>query len=477
MSIRKRKLRRKAPRILQWAEKIIALIALANLGLVLFDLTYISWRDLYLRYVPQVTRWYDPYKGIEPNRSTTFYIEQVNELKMLVAEGGLRSPAVADQLMRLQDLSIAMIDENPFEAANKTGSLEKIKNRMRERLKTDSAKDAFRDFWSAEHLSRKGWIEEIQFFDQKIQPTIAANYFRNIGESGDYVSYFWQIDQWFMLIFAIDILLRTLAIHRRYPSLKLQEAVLWRWYDIPLILPFWQWLRVLPVVIRLGEAELIDAETVRSQFSRGFVASFAEELIEVIAIQILSQLQASIKTGDTLKDAIAGMRSEYVDINNTNELQEIIKRLLRVTTCQVLPQIQPDIKALVHHNVETALEKSQAYQVMQRIPGLVGFPKQLAEQVSNQVSRVVSQTPKSAYTAVAEMPEDPIANKLTDRLVERFISTFSQELERQQTMQEIQGLLVDLIEEIKVNYIRQLTQEDFDRILEENRQLQQKVDC
>jgi hypothetical protein len=69
-------------------------------------------------------------------------------------------------LSQLQQQSISVIDENPFEIADKSGTLELIKNKMRDRIGTDSAKDAFVEFWSEPYLSANSWSEEINFFNQ-----------------------------------------------------------------------------------------------------------------------------------------------------------------------------------------------------------------------------------------------------------------------------------------------------------------------
>ena len=80
-----------------WYERLLALILLANYGLVIFDLTYIPLRDFWLqgrvqlnikvgpieqefpkpplRILPfDITPYYDWVKGIEPYRSTTAYL-------------------------------------------------------------------------------------------------------------------------------------------------------------------------------------------------------------------------------------------------------------------------------------------------------------------------------------------------------------------------------------------------------------------
>ena len=53
-----------------WFERIMAITATVNLGLVLFNLSYVPWRDFYLRKLPQIIQIYDPIKGIEPHRDT-----------------------------------------------------------------------------------------------------------------------------------------------------------------------------------------------------------------------------------------------------------------------------------------------------------------------------------------------------------------------------------------------------------------------
>ena len=45
----------------------MALLALVNLGFVLFDLSYVPFCNFYLRNLPRVTDVYDPIKGIEPH--------------------------------------------------------------------------------------------------------------------------------------------------------------------------------------------------------------------------------------------------------------------------------------------------------------------------------------------------------------------------------------------------------------------------
>ncbi len=64
-----------------WFERLMAVIALISLGLALFDLSYIPWRSFYFRNIPEITRYYDRYKGIEPHRETERYLNAVKTVE------------------------------------------------------------------------------------------------------------------------------------------------------------------------------------------------------------------------------------------------------------------------------------------------------------------------------------------------------------------------------------------------------------
>lgn len=465
--------RKEAPKV-PWFERFMALVALGNFSLVLFDISYVPWRDFYFRELPVVTRLYDPFKGIKPHRDTEKYLKTLEELKIQVVQTGLPSPQVAAKLQEINNLTVKMIDEDPFRVASKSGTLEKIKDRMRDRTPNpqESAKQSFRTFWSQDHLNKQGWQQEITWFDAKIKPLIATNYYRTIGENGEFTDNFWQIDLPFMAIFAIEFLARTYFISRRHRSVSWRAAMLWRWYDIFLILPFWRLLRVIPVTIRIHQAKMPDLQPIRTQISRGFVANFAQELTEVVVIQLINQMQKSVTTGELARQLFQSPKQRYLDINNINEIEAIATHLVQITVYKVLPQLQPDLEALLRYNIEVFLKQSPLYQGFQQVPGLGNLPAQLAEQLVAELSKLVTLGPQDAYEAFKIASEDPVGIKLSSQLVQHFGQALGAELQQQQTWQEIQILLCDFLEEFKINYIQRLSEEDFEKILEQAKELQ-----
>ncbi|MEA5568140.1 hypothetical protein VB693_22220, partial [Anabaena sp. UHCC 0399] len=104
----------------RWLERIIAILALLNLCLVIFDMTYIPLRDFYLQVLPRLTQLYDPIKGIQPHPETQHYLNKVTELEAQVLQTGLLSPQSERVLDELSLLSNRMIEDKPFYLANQS---------------------------------------------------------------------------------------------------------------------------------------------------------------------------------------------------------------------------------------------------------------------------------------------------------------------------------------------------------------------
>ncbi|WP_442948253.1 hypothetical protein [Nostoc sp.] len=443
----------------------MAIAATVNLGLVLFNLSYVPWRDFYLRKLPQVIQIYDPIKGIEPHRDTKNYLETIDALEEQVRQTGLESSQVNSRLIQISRLSSEMIDSNPFAGANKSGTLEKIKKRMRSHIGNESAKQSFATFWSQPYLSQNGWVKEINFFNESIRPLIATNYYRQIGENGDFVDNFWILDLPFVMLFGVELLGRTFSIKRQHPGLSWFEALLWRWYDLFLILPFWHSLRILPVLVRLDRAHLLNLHPVRKQIHQGIVANFAEELTEVVVVRVINQIQGSIQRGE-LTQWLSQQENlrPYIDINNVNEVEAIASLLVKTIVYHVLPDIQPAIVAILHHNIETVFHQVPIYRNLQNLPGVGQAQTQLSEQLATQITT-------NLYKTLVSAVEDPVGAKLTSQLVQRFSEALGSEIKEKHVLSEIQSLLFDFLEEIKINYVQRLSQEDIDQIIEQTRQL------
>ena len=474
-----------------WFEKLMALVVTFNLIVVAFDLSYIPLRDFWLSgqvtvgnitsayikldgikldLIPQnvskfITQ-YDVVKGIIPNRDTQSYLAKVERLKQELAVNSIDSKPVNNILGDLRRQSIEMIQTNPFAEAHKTGNLERIKKKMRSHLPNpdNSAKEAFWQFWTPAYLQGKT-TEELSFFDAEIKPLLATNYYRVIGENGGYVDYFGLIDFPFGILIGLEFLWRTWWISRRRTGVSWLDAMLWRWYDILFLIPTARWLRILPVTIRLNQAQLINLNSIQKQVSQGLVAGIAEDVTEVVIIRIINQIQASIRQGDIARLLSHQADNSYIDINNTNETAEIIRILAKVIADHVLPAIQPEAETLLQYSVEKALKQSSAYHSIKFLPG--------GDRTITALSRqLVSQTYTAFSNALqAALAEDEQFDHLLDSLISNIGESISSELQAQQSLDKIELLLIDLLEEIKINYVERLSTEDVEEILEQTRSI------
>ena len=479
-----------------WFEKIMAILAVLNLLLVLFDLSYVPLRDFWLhgnirfasirsayinvpgievdvipQDVSQFILQYDRVKGIVPHRSTTTYLAKVARLEEELQTTPLDSPKIAPLLSDLRLRSLEMIQNDPFEEAGKSGNLERLKNRMREHHPNEeqSSKQAFWQFWSVSHL-QDNTAAELAFFNREIKPLIETNYYRRIGVTGGYVDNFGFIDFPFGAIFALEFMFRTWFISRSRTGVNWIDAMLWRWYDVFFFLPFWRWLRVIPTAIRLQRSRLLPlklGERVQRQISQGIVAGIAEDVTEVVIIRLINQLQISINQGDIGRLLAKRNQNSYIDINNTNETAEIIKIFAHTIVDRVLPKIQPEAEALLQYSLEKAIQQSPAYQGVSLLPGGKTAVASLTKQL-------VSQTYSGFAAALkAAIEEDEKFERLLESLFTNVNQSFVSEIRAKKSLDRVENLLIDLLEEIKINYVERLSTEDVEQILEQTRSLRQ----
>ncbi|MEO1068661.1 MAG: hypothetical protein AAFW95_06000 [Cyanobacteria bacterium J06638_6] len=451
-----------------WFERIMALIALANLVMVIFDVSYIPFRDLYLRFLPDFTTWYgETFKGIEPNTFTTNYLASVDQLEVQVAQTGLNSADAQALLEELRQQSADMIDEDPFQVANKSGTLELIKLKMRNRVGTESSTEAFDIFWSRSYLSQEGYAHELRFFSDEIRPYIETNYYRGIGIDGGPTNWFWRIDAWFILIFFIELTTRCFFLSRRYKNLTMRDAIVWRWYDLLLIIPFTitrlPWLallRIIPVTIRLNQSRLIDLRPWQNRISHFLISQVAIELTEVILLRVIDQLQNLIRNGEASDWLLrTGSGRQYIDLNDINELEAISQRTLTVIINQVLPQIKPELDTVVNQSVQKAMGLAPGYQSFQHIPGIGRVPDQMTQYLVAEVSQ-------NLYQALQKSLASSHENPAMQALFTKFAATLRSEIQQDNTLEELEAMTLALLEEVKINYVKRLSQEDYDMLQE-----------
>ncbi|MFO7629510.1 MAG: hypothetical protein R6W06_08340, partial [Prochlorococcaceae cyanobacterium] len=395
--------RRRSSLALGW-DRFVALWATLNLLWVAFDITYVPLRTFWLQRrlyplpsvplavpltaLPNITPWVDPIKGIEPHRETQAYLAQFEDLDRTLQaapfNGGKAASAAQRQALQRQlALTHQLIDSNPFLASGSTGTLEKIKNRLRQRADRDSAKQAASVLLDPAWLQGRGWAEERRFWRQQVLPLVATNYWRSIDENGRPTDHFWRFDLLlFQSVFAFDIALRVWMMKRRLPGLSWQQALLRRWTDLPLLLPFWRWLRLLPVLERLHSARLISVEPLRAVVSRAVVALLAVELFEVLALQLLDGFQQVIRSPRWPHRFRALRSHQSIPVSEERELVELVRIWAPLLLSQVAPRLAPELQGVMTHALQQTLQSSMVPPALRQLQPLLqveqGISRQLA---------------------------------------------------------------------------------------------------
>lgn len=440
----------------------IALLAVLNLILVFFDLTYLKARSLYLQVAPGLVQLYDPIKGIHFHPETQRYLGQVATLETQVVQTEIGSLEVAASLAELRQYSQLLIQDNPFSEVN-PDILATIQQHLQSCTGVASPFVAFDRFWSQDYLAQN-WSTEIEFWHQQIQPLMAANYYRQVNRLGYPIDYFWLIDLPFILLFAIDFVIRVQAI-RRYLGLSWLQSALRRWYDLFLLIPTWRWLRVIPVTTRLHQVGLLNLEPLQAEARRDFAIGFAKELTQLAGIQAIDQIQAAIRRGDVMQWLLyPELRREYVQVNEINEIKAITTRIVDIIVYQVLPQLQPDLKVLIGYNLQYLFDQLPGYRQLKFVPGAKNFPQQMTERLTKDLS-------ERAYQSLIQIWEDPEIDKMITQLIEHFRNALAAELQQKHNTQEIEDLLIDMLEEIKINYVKGITEVGIEQIVDEAEQI------
>ncbi|MGK7919615.1 MAG: hypothetical protein AB4080_06360 [Trichodesmium sp.] len=443
-------------------------------------------RPLMLLYEPQLR--YDLIKGIEPFRDSQDYLITVNELRIILQKEGLESDKIEPLLKRLRDSSAELINRDYyFQIVNQIIVLTQIKYQIKQHIYSQipdssialtptlellhslnllqylapdilwadkSSKAAFNIFWSREHLETFQWEKELDFFDNNMQFLMYSFYFRNLDKNGQLVDRFWLIDLPWITIFWMEFLLRLLVIMRRR-NLTLWGAIKERWYDIFLLQPWLPELRMITAFIRLHKVKLPDMEQLYTGIRFKLIRSFAKEITQVLVGGGIEKLQNNVSKG-FLKKAIFESKSQpdqvYVEKNDSGKIQAIINRLFQVTACQVLPEISDDLEDFLHYQVEKSIQQLSIYKGLQKIPFVRRLPDKIVNNLVTQISNTIATSPQKAYEN--DTPPDVVSIKLREKLVEHFSSKLVSELQKEQTFDEIEILIVDWLEQVKNNYVK-----------------------
>ena len=334
-------------------------IALVNVSLILFDMTYLLMRPTYRAWVPVVTRVWDPVLGISPHPLTEDLLARATELEELLALDPA-SPALVARTEGLRRLTERVLREDPFRLSGQDRTLEVMSAVLARESGIGQATVADFDaavaaFWNPDP---DALAHSLDVFDARLRPLLENNYYRDLNLDGKLVDHFWLIDLPFLTLFLVEFAFRwSLAVRRREYA-RWYFFPMFNWYDVLGLIPYTQFrvfrlFRVVSIYMRLRRSEL--SRVGKDVLSRGvaYVSNIvAEEISDVVALRILSETQQVIREGTgrrIVNDTVAARRDE-------------IERVLVVQIRGVVANeaIQTKIRELLRLNLENAVENADA---------------------------------------------------------------------------------------------------------------------
>ena len=461
-------------------DRFVAFWASLNLLLVIGSLAYIPCRNFLLQrrftpipgsgitiplgILPDITPWLDPLKGIAPQRESKVQRQALRQLDGALAEhGDPRAPGVVAARDAFLASTHALIEDNSFAAVGKAGTLEKIKNRLERRANLDSSNQAVAALLQDERLDQ--WDQERVFWFGSIDPLVETNYHRSIDENGRPTDVFWQIDLLlFQSVFCFDILLRIVFLRRRLPGLSWRDAALRRWSDLPLLLPFFRWLRVVPVTERLRSSGLANVEPLRAVVSRAVVAFLAVELFEVLAVQLLDAVQTQVRRPDW-PSRIRRFAQPGVDLNDTNEVEALLRLWIPLLMVRVLPRLEPQLRKIAAYALQQSLRSTILPTPLRPLAPLLRAGGELSRPISDGMVDVLVEASRQAGQRLRR--HDGQGVDLLENLGQQFWEELATALEHGPTLARTQSLICDFLEEVKINTLQTLSPDMVEQLLEE----------
>ncbi|ACK70373.1 conserved hypothetical protein [Gloeothece citriformis PCC 7424] len=441
-----------------WWAKIVAIIALINFSLVLFNFSYLPLRSSYLKTIPAIVSIYDPVKGIQPHTEINDYLTQVDLLTEYINQQGLEGNATEQLIQNLRQKSLILINDPSFLSFHQLGILAKLKYQIQTHTHTLSANLAFNQFWNREHLAEVGVQQELDFFNRKIRPLLEITYFRAIDNQGNLIDNFGKIDLFFIIFFALEFLRKSILCSRQKPEQPIGKIMLRRWYEGFFFLPFWREFRFIPLMVKLHQSHLVNLEWFLGQLVYEPAAYLSDRISNFLMVRLINQTKTALVTGEITRALLEP--KPYIKVNSVDKVDAIVNRFLRLTIYKVLPKLQPDLEALLRYSLKEAVTQSNFYQGLQTVPGIEAFPTEVIEQLADYLAT-------GSVDIITKFYADIKGRELFDDLSQNFKKALEKELKDTINQAELQSLLSDLLEEIKINYVQRSTQDNPEAILDE----------
>ncbi len=394
-----RELPRRSKIRLAW-DLFMVWVALINLWMILFDLTYLWLRPTYVTYLPVVARIYDPVKGIESHPLTGALLDEIAATETELVRDP-RSPELRSHVARLRQLTVRLVRENPFERAGQGNAVEIIKDRLAQSI--DRTGDALADPDLLRRAATAFWPDDptallarFQDMDPRVNKALRLNYYRGYDLSGRPIDHFWLLDLPFLILFWIEFSVRWVLALKRRTYARWFFFPIFNWYDVLGLIPVavfrpFRLLRAVSMYMRLRRSELSNVgKDVFTRLVMYFSNIITEEVSDRVALRILSEFAEEITDGTHTRI------TRSVIEPRKGEIESILATQIRQTLTD--EQTIERLRSLVQLNLVNAVDESEALQA-------VPLPNFVLKPAVRAIGEVLLDSTLETVTGTLDSPE------------------------------------------------------------------------
>jgi hypothetical protein len=354
-------------------------MALIDLALIGFDLTYLWSRPTYLQAAPRLAALYDPVKGIRPHPVSQRLLRELDTLRDYLEGLGDR-PAdphvLAAQVSGLRELTLRVMRENAFRRSEAAHMGDVLIETVAKHVGMDPAEmdyppyqaRAVTKLWPMNQAELRGFL---QGRDGPLKRALRANYYRSVGLDGSPVDHFSRLELPLLALFWLDFLIGWAVAIRR--SKNWYRYPLVHWYDLVGLLPgrlrVFRLFRLVSLYSRIyrGEVREVRDNAIKRLTTR-IARVLTEEVTNRVQLRVVDRLQTELEERtfhESLEASLSRHRAELIDVavdqlqyvaSDPSTQQQALK-LAALATDEVLLATRhswPFARGLTHSLVERA---------------------------------------------------------------------------------------------------------------------------
>jgi len=451
-------------------DKLIACVAIANLSWFIFDITYIPLRGFWvnrtisvldpservisLKWIPNITTSYDQIKGIRKKDNIEELKRIFYNLDQAIISKGSKDPLVNQLVNKYHLLLEDIIGKNSLVPPRDFKKLESIRIKINTRAGINSSIYSYPKILTSNYIDSNGWEEERQFWLNAIIPQLNTSYsITNIGKAKTSVLIL-ILQSSVKLIFLIDIIIKVNLFKKRFPKTNIRDNILRRWIDLPIFIPFINFLVPLPLIERIYKAKLINTEPIRAIISQWIVTLLAIEIFEVLTIRAINSIE-NIILSPLLPNKIRKLCShQSIKNNGTSNISEFIRIWIPLILKRIGPNMRFQIIELFEYSVQKSINTMPLSSKIKRNIFIENAESAISAQIASGMVDSILGVSKNAGNQLEK--KDIELERLTLKAMDKFWEELALALENDITLKNSRLLLLSILEELKVSSLNEL---------------------